>query len=82
MREKERESIWNLHWGAAPSTSKGLCGEFLSVGSVRGEGGVGGKTSCSGSQAGERRGFGGTGRSLIPAGETACRQGRQRWLCL
>lgn len=76
MKERERESIWNLHWGAASSTSKGLCGELLSVGSVGGKDWVGGKTSCGCSRAGERRGFGGAGRSVVPAGETACRQGR------
>lgn len=76
MKEKKRQSIWNLHWGAASSASMGLCGELLSVGSMGGEDGVGDKTSCGGSRAGERRGLGGAGRSVVPVGETACRQGR------
>lgn len=44
------------------------------MGSMGGEDGVGGKTSCGGSRAGERRGLGGAGRSVVPAGETACKQ--------
>lgn len=80
MKERERQSIWNLHWGAASSASMGLCGELLSVGSMGGEDRVGGRTSCGcGSWPPERRGLGGAGRSAVPAGETACRQGRH-WL--
>lgn len=44
------------------------------MGSVGREDRVGGKTSSGGSRAGERRGFGGAGRSVVPAGDTACRQ--------
>lgn len=59
MKEKERQSIWDLHWGATSSTCMGLSGELLSVGSMGGVDRVGGRTSCGGSRAGERRGLGG-----------------------
>ena len=76
VKERERLSIWDLHWGAASSASRGLCGDLLSVGSMGEEDWVGGKTSCGGSRARERRGLGGAGWSVVPAGETACRQGK------
>lgn len=69
--EQQRDSIWNLHWGAASSTSSGAS---PSVGEEEDEEWGGGKASV-GSTVGERRGLGGAGRTTHPEGGAAGRWG-------
>lgn len=61
--DQHRNSIWDLHWGAASSASSGAS---PSAGEEDEEWG-GGQTSA-GSMEGDRRGLGGTGPTLDPAG--------------
>lgn len=78
--------MWNLRWGAVSSNSMGLSGGLLFVGSMGGEDegadGIGSRSCCDSSRAGERRGLGGTGRSVFPGGKTASKAGTDDHICI